>query len=190
VAVLYGADEKVQLVTDTGRPRSAMDQLTIRGTKHARHVSAAAALLLRWRANQIMNSQFQPTVSEVTQFVEGTPELLQGATSALRILHHIRHAPMSAIIAAYVQSGTVVDHARRDYFFERLERGDELEAHDPILTLRNTFSRYSPDRPVPFRLVGRLWQVVHAWNKWQGGEKVMMLRVPSSLTSDNFPRMR
>jgi hypothetical protein len=190
VAVLYGVDDDVQLVVDTGRPRTANDQLNIRGAKHARHVAAASSLLLRWRAGQIMNAQYQPTITEITELAEGTPELSEGATCALRILTHIKHAPITSLMAAYVESLSLVTPEEHDYFFKRLERGDELPVHHPILTLRNTFSRYTPDRPVPFRMVGRLWQITHAWNKWRGDEKIQMLRVPSTLSSDSFPKMR
>ena len=190
MALLSGADSATQLVVDTGRPRTAADQLGIRGAKHARHTSAAGSLLLRWRSGQIMNSQFQPTITEITQFVEETPAVVEGATMAMRVLTHIKHAPVTSLIAAYVEACDKVTPELRDYFFQRLERGDELAVHDPILTLRNTFNRYSPERPVPFRMIGRLWQIVHAWNKWREGEKIQMLRVPQSLNSDSFPIMK
>jgi hypothetical protein len=191
MAILYGADEATQLVVDTGRPRSANDQLTIRGTRHARYVSAAASMLLRWRAGQILNSMFQPTVTEITEFVEGQSKLFNdAAVVTLRLNHHIKYAPVGALIAVYYQATELVEVEKRDYFFERLTRGDELTVNDPVLTLRNTLLRYTPDRPVPFRMTGRLWQCVHAWNKWRDGEKIQLLRVPSTLTSDSFPKMR
>ncbi len=190
MAILYGATDAVQLVTDTGRPRTASDQLGIRGAKHARHVASAASLLLRWRAGQIMSSTFQPTVSEITEFAESTPTFGVASTTALRILTHIKHAPMGPIIAAYVEASELVDENLLHYFFDRLERGDELAAGDPILTLRNTFVRYDPDRPTPFRQVGRLYQLVAAWNKWRDSEKVQLLRVPPTLSSSSFPKMR
>jgi hypothetical protein len=190
MALLSNADSETQLVVDTGRPRTAADQLGIRGAKHARHTSAAGALLLRWRSGQIMNSQFHPTITEITQFVESTPTLVEGATMAMRVLTHIKHAPVTSLIVTYVEACEKVTPELRDYFFQRLERGDELAVHDPILTLRNTFNRYTPDRPVPFRMIGRLWQITHAWNKWRAGEKIQMLRVPQSLSSDSFPTMK
>lgn len=191
VAMLYGANEATQLVVDTGRPRSTNDQLTIRGTKHARYISAAGSLLLRWDAGQILNSLYQPTVTEITTFVEANAEVFHdAAVTGLRLNQHIKYAPVGALITVYYRASTIVEPATRDYFFERLTRGDELTASDPILTLRNTLTRYTPDRPTPFRMVGRLWQIVHAWNKWRDSEKVTMLRVPSTLRSDSFPKMR
>jgi hypothetical protein len=190
-AMLYDATAETQLVVDTGRTRSANDQLTIRGTRNARYIAAAAALLLRWDAGQIMNGAFQPTVAELTTFVEENGEVFHEASvMGLKLNAHIKHAPVSACIAVYFQGTRIVEAETRDYFFDRLTRGDQLETHDPILTLRNTMMRYSPDRPVPFRVSGRLWQIVHAWNKWRDGEKLQVLRVPPTLVSSTFPKMR
>jgi hypothetical protein len=189
VVILYGATTADQLVTDTGRPRTAGDQLSIRQMPHARHVAAAANLLMRWRAGQILNSQFQPTVTETTVLAEETEGMHDAATLALRIHTAVKHAPIAAIMASYIEASEI-DNDQRDYFFERLQRGDELTTHDPILTLRNTFMRYNPDNPVPFRHVGRLWQIVNSWNKMRAGQKVQVLRVPPTLSSDSFPRMK
>lgn len=187
--ILNDATNEDQLVTDTGRPRTTGDQLSIRGTTNGRQASAGATLLLRWRAGQIMNSVFQPTMSEIVQLVESTPAFQEAATLSMRLNKHIRHAPMPALVAFYVEATEVASTEDRDTFFARLQDGADLSPQHPILTLRNTWSRYSPDRPVPFRMVGRLWQMIHAWHKWQNDDKISVLRVPFTLTSESFPKL-
>jgi hypothetical protein len=190
MAVLTGADLEVQLVTDIGRPRTARDQLTIRGTTNATNAAAAAKLVLRYRSKQIMNSSFIPSITEIVHFVDENPVILEGCTQVQKIRHQVPRAPFSALVAAYVEA-TGIDITVRDYFFEKLTYGDDLSHGDPILTLRNTLPRFAHMRAASrTRQIGQLYMIVYSWNKYRDDEKVHSLRVPSSLRSETFPTMK
>jgi hypothetical protein len=190
LAVLREAARDVQLVTDIGRSRTARDQLTIRGSSNTTNAAAGAKLLLKWRSGSIMNSQYQPTIPEIVMLVESTPELIEACQRVMKIRTQIARAPMSALVAAYVEAGAL-DVNARDFFFEKLTFGDELPQHHPILTLRNRFgSRGAGTHGTRFRQLGQLYLVVHSWNKWRADEPLRLLRVPSTLNSETFPKMR
>lgn len=189
LVIMRNASRDVQLVTDIGRPRMARDQLVMRGTPNATNAAAGAKLLLKWRSGSIMNSTYQPTIPEIVLLIESTPAISEACSKAMKARTHIARAPVSALIAAYVQAGEI-DVNARDFFFEKLTFGDGLPQQHPILTLRNTFTRRGGIHAMRFRQLGHLYMIVHAWNKWRADEPLQVLRVPATLTSDTFPKMR
>jgi hypothetical protein len=189
-AVLSNADHEVQLVTDIGRGRTARDQLAIRNASNATNAAAGAKLVLRWRSGMIMDSRYQPSITEVVHFVLENPVITDACSRVMKIRTQLSRAPMSALVAAYVEA-SAIDTNARDYFFDKLTYGDGLPQRDPILTLRNTFARHARTRQVPQqRQLGHLFMIVYSWNKFRAGESTQTLRVPPTLTSNTFPTMK
>lgn len=186
--VVRNVEPRAQLVMDIGRPRSAGAQMQLLGTKSAHHVTAIANLLLRWRAGKMLNT-FQASVMEIESILRDEPEVVDGLAATYRVRHVIRKAPQSVLGAAYVEAGHV-DVDARDVFFDLLASGADLTTGNPILVLRNKLQGQVGSQ-VRFRRAGQLYQVVNTWNQWrQGKNDVQMIRIPSNLTSDSFPKMK
>jgi hypothetical protein len=185
--VVRDVDPGAQLVIDIGRSRTTGNQLHLSGLSSAHHVTAIANVLLRWRAGRMLNT-YQTSVMEVSRLVDAEPTLNDALAMTYRVRRTIPKAPQSILGAVYVEAGHV-DVDARDVFFEQLATGADLDANDPILTLRNKMQKQVAAQ-VRYRRAGQLWQIIHTWNQWREGNKIQLLRVPSSLSSDTFPTMK
>jgi hypothetical protein len=185
--VVRNLEPRAQLVIDTGRPRSVANQMQMLGVHSATITTAMANILLRWRVGKVLSSDYTPSVLEVSGLIESEPDVRAALTAVYRVRQNLRRAPLSALGAVFVEAGHV-DAEARDEFFESLVTGADLPPESPILVLRNTITR-SLTHAVRFRRAGQLYQIVHTWNMWRKGEVIKLLRVPSTLTSDTFPKV-
>lgn len=187
--VVNGVPVSAQLVMDTGRPRSTATQLHLQGVSGAPTVTAIANVLLRWRVDKLLASTYIPSVSEVNALlVDEEPAFAQALTTVYRARSYLRNLPLSALGAAHIEAGKL-DGEARDWFFDAFITGADLPANSPLLVLRRVLTR-QPATRVRARRAGQLYQIVHAWNLWRKGESAQLLRIPSTLQSDNFPKMR
>jgi hypothetical protein len=187
MVVIRNVEPAAQLVIDVGRPRSIANQMHMANVASASIATSVTNLLLRWRAGKLLLSSFMPSVQEVHELIQGEDELQDAISMIYRMRKTIQRMPLSALGAAFVEGGHV-DGDARDRFFEGLITGADLSSDNPILVLRNTLSRQLT-HSIRGRRVGQLYQIVHAWNTWRKDETVRMLRIPSRLTSDKFPKM-
>lgn len=185
--VVRNLDPGAQLVIDVGRPRSVANQMQMTGISSAGMITAIANLLIRWRSGRVMQSQFTPSVMEVHELIQKEDELQDTLTMIYRVRKGSRRSPLSALGAVFIEGGHI-DRKARDEFFEKLITGANLAVDDPILVLRNTMGR--PSHSVRGRRNGQLYQIVHAWNLWRRNETARFIRVPSTLSSETFPKLR
>lgn len=185
--VVRNLPPEAQLAIDVGRPRSVANQMQMAGRAYAHKSAALANVLIKWRTNRLLNTG-SPTVMEVNKLLSEEPEVIQAVTAAAHIRRNIGSSPQSALGAVYVEAGHL-DAEARDVFFESLTTGADLAIDDPILVLRTAIGRQNAHN-VPFRTRGQLYQIVHAWNLWRKNETIQFLRVPRTLTSATFPKIR
>lgn len=186
--VVRNLHPKAQLVIDVGRPRSVANQLHMAGVSNASNATAVANMLIRWRVGKVMLSTYIPTVSEVNELISSEPAMVDALTMVYRFRKNIGTAPVAALGSTFIEAGHI-DEKARDEFFEDLIVGADLAVDDPVFVLRNTLIR-TPSIGVRARRAGRLFQIVHAWNAWRKDETIRFLRVPTTLTSETFPKMR
>lgn len=187
-SVVRGLDPTAQLVIDVGRPRSVASQLHLIGVSNATMATAIANVLLRWRAGKLMVSTYVPSTMEVHALVDKEDDIPEAIRYITRARKELKRVPLGALGAAFVEGG-YIDREKRDEFFNRLVTGADLAAGNPILVLRNTILR-TVSHAVRGRRTGQLFQVVHAWNLWRDDKEIAMLRIPSKLSSESFPKMR
>lgn len=185
--VVKDLDPLAQLVIDVGRPRTIANQMHMSGVHNATLSAAIANVLIRWREGK-MFSTYSPSVLQVQNVIAGEEQFTDALALIYRVRRNMRRVPVSSIGAAYIEAGHL-DRTARDNFFEALVTGADLAVDDPRLVLRNTLSRQLA-HSVRGRRAGQLYQVVHAWNLWRKDETIRFLRIPTTLTSETFPKMR
>lgn len=186
--VVRDVDPAAQLVMDTGRARTVANQMHLFGVRNSTIATATANLIIRWRANKLMLSSYVPSVTEVHNLITSEDEMPAAMEMVNTIRRHMKRAPLSSMAAVYVEAGHVDKDARNE-FFDKLVTGANLAVDDPILVLRATLGRQLMHN-VRSRRAGQLYQIVHAWNLWRRDETARIIRVPSTLTSDTFPKVR
>lgn len=187
--VAYDLDPETYFVMDSGRARSIRDNVGPRGVPNAGHVVAVSGLVLRWRAGKLNRHEFSPTVLEIEEFIEKTPEIQDAVADANRVRRALPKAVISVYGAAWIEANTL-DPERCTEMFELLYTGDIRGERHPIMVLRNMVIRYDAKFDTRYRQWQKLWHVVRAWNAWRAGETIRHLQTPTKLTSDMFPRMR
>lgn len=186
--VRFGIDPSAQAAMDRPRKRSVANDLQMAGVANCNVVAATTVLIIHWRSDKIMDRREVPTDSQVVQFEREHHDELQLATAqGSSIRWRLPNCTMTVIAAMFFEA-VLVDEDACIEFFQKLASGEGLEARNPILALRNTILRY--DRKRKPKRHEQLYQVVHAWNLWRSGRQADMLRVPSGLSSNSFPRVK
>lgn len=189
MTVMRNVDPSMQMVLDIGRSRSPRDQLRIQGLPNYANAASGASLWLRWKAGRILDSGFQPSVTEVTDVAMHDPAIQDACQTMMRIRQYLTYAPAAALVAAYIE-GSKIDPEFCGQFFQKLGTGNDIGQGDPVGVLRNMLGRYSPQGPpIRFGQRGLFWMIVHAWNKSRKNETLKTIRVPWQLTSKTFPEM-
>lgn len=187
--VVFDVAPEAQENIDKGRKRTVGDDLTIRGVPDANHVASTSSLLVAWRSGRILRQGFSPSPTEVNNFArEHEVALVDAVRFARQVKNYVDQCTVS-VVSACVFTARRLDVDASERFFEALRTGQNLDARDPVLTLRNTIGRYAKMLRKPHRH-HQLFQVVYAWNAWRADREVHHIRVPSNLTSETFPVMK
>jgi hypothetical protein len=188
--VVHGIDFERFKTMGQGAKRTAGDILGIQGVKNATNIAAALRWVYRYETGQMMNAHPDITDDELTDTLPQHAEILnsipfgkkcQGiaAPGLATALHYLcRQGPPEAQelprrrgrpseVAPRWDSG---DSQRRkgkaDHFFWTLASGENLEAGDPILVLRNRILQ--PKGPKRTRYILRdemkAPMIVNTWN--------------------------
>lgn len=186
--VRFGIDPSAQAAMDRPRKRSVANDLQMNGVTNCHVVAATTNLILHWRSDKIMDRREVPTDSQVVQFEREHHDEIQLATAQGGSIRWRLPNCTITVIAAMFYEAVLVDEDACIDFFKKLASGEGLEARNPILALRNAILRY--DRKRKPKRHEQLYQVVHAWNLWRSGRNAEMIRVPSTLSSNSFPRVK
>lgn len=187
--VVRGVDPASQDLMDKNRKRTIADDMFRRGVPNSNVVAATAALVVHWRTGQLLNKKFGPTAIEVHRFEQANALELQAASrGAASVTSRLSTGTNTVFAAAWFES-MKIDPEAAQTFFNAVATGESLEPLSPLLALRNTIIRYGNLPRKPHRH-HQLYQVVHAWNLWRAGRTAQFLRVPSGLSSDQFPVMK
>jgi hypothetical protein len=118
--VVMGLDPAARVKYDSGTGRRAADQVRM-GLRipNANQVSAAAALLIKWEADDLVSRQIKPTVSEVYDYASHHLEILQEGVRHQQSLMREIGVGTATAAAVYVRAARM-NPAEADTFFKRL----------------------------------------------------------------------
>lgn len=178
--VVTGVDDDAQSFIDTGVPRQFKDALALQGVMQASHVASIARQLYTYdntasRASN-SNSKIAPTVAQLQDLVDETPQIGEAVRAAVRLYDGIgRVVPVSLGGLVWILFGRL-DANARDEFFEKFITGLGLDVEtDPVYVLRRQLTRpmQAYERTPSQRL--KLAWTIKAWNAYRNQRPVSRL---------------
>lgn len=156
LAIVRGAPESAFETIDTGRSRSGSDILAMNGVQNSAVCSSTAAMLWRMWHSKVLNEVCPPLIQ--LRVIERYPEIQKwssfvsgGNRGSLRAI-----LPPSAFLTALVYLDGIAQKPRSaEIFCEAIIKGENLEAGNPRLALRN--------RMLSLRAEGRIMNNTNCW---------------------------
>jgi hypothetical protein len=186
--VEFGVDPAAQIAMDRVRARTFANDLQMKGVVNYMVIAATTNIILHWRSGKLLDKRDAPTPTELLEFEQQHSEELQLAGRQAGYVYGRLPLVTKTVIAAVFFEAVKIDEDTCMTFFEGLAEGKDLPDGDPILALRNVILRYrrgfKPSR------TEQLYQCVYAWNLFRAGRQISHIRVPKTLTSESFPRMK
>jgi hypothetical protein len=170
-----GLDPEVLWVLDTGRPRSLIDMLKMRGEKYCGNLGGAISFLFAYENIGVLttNRDLRPSVLEALTFLDMHPGLRESAGKAYPVRSAVGGGGARWTAIHYIFSG--IDAEDCEDFFEKVATGEGLSKTDSIWHLRR--------KCVAVRSSLRVWTdmeftalIIKAWNSYRAGRPVVSLR--------------
>ena len=176
IFVLRGIDPGAQHVMDTGRKRSAADDLAIQGETNTTLLAAVIKLAIGVEAGISDPYRAEPTHTEILSFLEEHSDL-RAACDFVRPL--ARRSDCPATVAAYTYWVLAqIDRFDAANFWLALADKTDLKGGDPVLALSNRFAEI---RRAHQTLPKNVWVslIYRAWNARRRGQEMRFIRVNS-----------
>lgn len=174
--VIKGLPSSVQDVLDTGRARTAGDQLAIHGYANPTTAAAAARVALLYESDRFYTERVKKAVShrEILDFCEGNSLLAFATSRSSQISKSVDVRPSIAAMTFYellkVDSDAAVE------FFDRLSDGANLPTGSPILALRARARALRGERArLPDEALVSM--VFRTWNAWRKNRRLTLLPI-------------
>lgn len=170
----FGVTRKSRLTVDMGSSRSAADFLGMQGNASAVRLSLIARLnLILKSGSSIAHGGVATKQDTIAHFNLRKDEILRayeavGASNARGFAGSVRGHGYLPVAWMNIRA---VDARGCETFFERLEKGANLDADDPILWLRARLVA-SVNTKESIRNEGRLEIVLRYWNAWAEGARL------------------
>lgn len=189
--VFLGLPPEAQDVTDTGRKRSAADQLAIHAVPNAANAAAALRLLMAWESGNVLHSSYTigniEAVNKARAWGEEFNDSVRVGLSARLNGVAIPTAPLAALHYRLMTMDNV-DRKAIDAFYTKVCQGVGIQKGDPEFALRRLFMRRAQ---VGIR-TGRseaLYYIVRTWNARVKGQEIAKLQLPrNGLKVETFPQ--
>lgn len=172
--VVRGLHAVTQDVLDTGRRRTAADQLAIHGYTNTSLLAAAAKIAIFYEAGMFYRDSGMQQVShrQILDYVEGNSTLASAAAHAGVISKASGLQPALAAMTFYELLKLNDEKALE--FFDRIVDGANLPAGSPILALRARL-RTTRDGRVRLPVEASVGLIFRAWNAWRTDRKLTAL---------------
>lgn len=169
--VVRGLTADVQDVLDTGRARTASDQLTIHGYANAQILAAAARIAILYESGLFYRDKGLQQVShrQILDYCAGNTTLTYASSRAHVIAKGSELQP--AVCAFTIYTLTKLSDEKAETFFDRLADGVELPSGSPILALRARL-RTLRDERTSLPVEAKVGLVFRTWNAWLAGRKL------------------
>lgn len=169
--VVRGIGSAAQSVMDTGSSRTAADNLSMLGHKHAVSIASIAR---RHMAHVGGLDHKTITNSEVYAYVDANPEIAIAASISVRYARHCDMPPSTAGVAAWLIANVHGWDTAEGFFYAAAEKVG-LTPQDPILAMGRFFSECRRAKRHP-SLDMQLSVIIRAFNYRRGGKRVQFLR--------------
>ena len=169
--VVFGIDPEAFKTIDTGMPRRVADIIGMAGETNA--ATLASACRLQWLADnkKLNTSEFNTKVSTEETFE--TIGRHPGLRDAVQDCPRLRFIAPSVAVYLYYQFSKRSQERCRD-FFEKLQRGENLQSGDPVLALRNKLTNVTPGSRLKPLWV--LTYMIKGWNAFLKGQSKKVFR--------------
>lgn len=166
--VVSGLTPDSQVYMDAGRKRSPGDQMTVAlGIRNGNQAAAIVRNYIMWRDGVFLSNTRTVGIPEIVNWAEANEDLLVDATTRARRIASVKVPTSVAVSGAVYLAAHKVNPEDAETFWDRLADGVDLEANNPILTLRNGIIRRAKrDR---WTRVEEWAYYVRAWNTWRKG---------------------
>jgi hypothetical protein len=172
--VVWGTDPDAIYTVDTGRKRTMMDALTLRGEKDVAVLGSMLTWIWRWE-NNVMDQGGRARPSNVTllKMLDNRPEIRDALHYAYRMRKGIK-APV-ALLSALFYEFSQIDADDAEAFFQQCATGENLSASDPAYAWRRwIMSRYLEASKPNQQTIAAI--TVKAWNAFRRHEPVKAFR--------------
>jgi len=190
VLVIWDADPSIQLVLDTGKPRSFTDFLTIHEVSNVSNVAATTTLFWHWQKGHVASVTSwsyrpSPTYTQLWSFYkEHQDELLNALKETYAVRRKIRVSP-SVASAAYLVLAEV-DGEDAEAFFSELrfetDQGPQTSLLARTLNARRERSRRDYTQQEQLALLFKTWNM---YRKGVVIDKLAWLQSPKK--KEKFP---
>lgn len=185
--ITFGVKRGTRVTLDGGIKRTVAQHLGMSGhvnTKLLAH--AASIIMIMEKYGKIVDHvDYRPNATEVIEWVESHPEindfLLRGKSAS---------QPFKAsggLFAALLYEFSKISPEDASVFFEKLAKGDNLSATDPIFRLRNQLIKnLGETAKLPYPEIAA--RVIKAWNAYRKGRSMKALgRRRKGVGAEDFP---
>lgn len=169
--VLYDVDDNVFDTIDIGKRRSAGDTLGCIGEKNSYRLAAALILVDKYHTGTIEKGVTYSN-GEILELLEKYPDVRDYIHTVIRGVSLMPPAVIDACHYLFSRK----DKTMADAFIQKLLRGSELDARDPVYVLRerliqNSVSKAKLTKAHLFALC------IRAWNHARSGNKINHLKL-------------
>lgn len=175
--VMRGVSSEAQSVMDTGHKRTAADALTLLGEQNTSQLAATVRLALGVESGFADPGNFEPTHTEVQDFVSAHPEIRSAVQFIKPLVRRTDSPPSVAAYTYWVLSG--IDTFEAANFWVAMAEKVGLKSGDPVIALSNRFAEVRRNRQTLSKSV-YLSLVYRAWNARRKGQEMRMIRVNSA----------
>lgn len=179
--IVRNLDPETQKYIDSGRKRSAADQLRIEGMSSPSVAASIGRFVMHWQAGDLPGFNIKFSTAEVVDFVESHLHWIEAGSAHAKGLYRAARASQAISGATYFMAREVADAETADTFFNLLTSGAGLDTGSPILLLRNKLIYLSSggNRGKKAERPELAYFYVRAWNGWRRNEELTKLQLPS-----------
>lgn len=171
--IVEGLTQPVRDSIDTGRRRKLSDLLGIQGYKDGHGLATTLNSLHRHRVTGEFGRDGTPTSAQALELLRREPDIAESARVGRTLSQTLGGSVGTYGACHHIFKDN--DPEKVDIFFERLRRGTNLGASNPILLLRSQLirARMSPHHKLqPNAVAGLMFK---AWVAWRDGRTLRLL---------------
>lgn len=164
--VVNNLPRSVMSVIDTGRKRSASDQLRVKGIPNATNVVSAINAVYALAANRV---SFNATTVEIEEFIHKYPQIMDSVVK----VQHTRakeRAAIPAVLAAihFIATQALGKAQQADEFVHVFATGEKFHPEDAAFMCREYFIRtHTRFRTISLKLSTVRYMLVRSWNLFE-----------------------
>lgn len=183
----FGVHRDTRTTVDVGVKRTSAQHLGMAGFQHYVQLSRAITTILTFKKTGKITtfSEGRPTSSEIMEWADTHPEMIDSVVAGLSIYRHLRAS--AGLFGGLHYLFAEKSREQADEFFSGLASGEMLGKGNPMFELRGTLIRDHkskaklPDAEIAAR-------AIKAWNRFRANSRVGVLRrITRGRGKEDFP---